>query len=70
MERDLCTLCGHPHNVHKERNVCDHLPERERPWMRAELRAAWTDTDHAAAMGSLTALAAQLARCAPTRPDR
>ena len=26
--------------VHKERNVCDHLPEAERPWVRRKLHAA------------------------------
>lgn len=27
--------------IHKERNVIDHLPEAERPWVRRKLRAAW-----------------------------
>jgi transposase-like protein len=27
--------------VHKERNIMDHLPEAERPWVRRKLRAAW-----------------------------
>jgi putative transposase len=50
---------------HKERNVVDHLPERERPWVRAKLRKAWADPDHAAALASLRALAAQLERVHP-----
>ena len=50
---------------HKERNVVDHLPERERPWVRAKLRKAWSDPDHAAALASLKALAAQLQRVHP-----
>jgi len=50
---------------HKERNVIDHLPERERAWVRAKLRKAWADPDHAAALSSLRALAAQLAKVNP-----
>jgi putative transposase len=50
---------------HKERNVVDHLPERERPWVRAKLRKAWAYPNHAAALASLRALAAQLERVHP-----
>jgi putative transposase len=50
---------------HKERNVVDHLPDRERPWVRAKLRRAWKDPDHAAALAALKALAAQLDRVYP-----
>ena len=50
---------------HKERNVIDHLPERERPWVRAKLRRAWADPDHAAALAALKALAAQLEKVHP-----
>ena len=50
---------------HKERNVVDHLPDRERPWVRAKLRKAWADPDHARALASLKALAAQLERVYP-----
>jgi putative transposase len=45
---------------HKERNVADHLPERERPWVRRKLRRAWDDPDHGAALAALQALARQL----------
>jgi transposase-like protein len=45
---------------HKERNVLDHLPERERPWVRRKLRAAWEDPDHRCALAALQALARQL----------
>ena len=51
---------------HKERNVIDHLPERERPWIRARLRAAWADEDHARALASLKALARQLEKSNPS----
>ncbi len=50
---------------HKERNVVDHLPERERAWVRAKLRKAWADPDHTAALSSLRALACQLAKVHP-----
>src|SRR5207344_147239 len=32
---------------HKERNVLDHLPERERSSVKQRLRRAWTLDDHA-----------------------
>ncbi len=51
--------------IHKSRNVCGHLPERERAWVRAKLRNAWTDTDHDRALASLKALAAQLEKVHP-----
>ena len=51
--------------IHKSRNVCGHLPERERPWVRAKLRKAWTDPDHARALSSLKALAAHLEKVHP-----
>ena len=50
---------------HKERNVADHLPERERAWVRAKLRKAWADPDHARALTALKALAGQLAKVHP-----
>jgi putative transposase len=34
---------------HKERNVLDHLPERDRPSVKRRLRAAWGEGDHARA---------------------
>jgi len=45
---------------HKERNIEGHLPERERPWVRRKLRAAWAEPDHGRALASLEALARQL----------
>jgi putative transposase len=50
---------------HKERNVLDHLPERDRPAVKRRLRAAWQLDDHAAALGRLQALADDLARSHP-----
>ena len=45
---------------HKERNVCDHLPERDRPAVKQRLRSGWKLDDHAAALERLRALAAEL----------
>jgi transposase-like protein len=50
---------------HKERNVLDHLPERDRPTIKRKLRAAWKLTDHKAAIGRLEALAGELAHSHP-----
>jgi putative transposase len=50
---------------HKERNVLDHLPERDRPGVKRRLRVAWKLTDHAAALDRLDALAGELARSHP-----
>jgi transposase-like protein len=50
---------------HKERNVVEHLPERERPWVRAKLRRAWADPEHAAALAALKALARSLEQSYP-----
>ena len=47
---------------HKERNVLDHLPERDRPAIKRRLRRAWADTDHERALATLQALAAELDR--------
>jgi putative transposase len=51
--------------VHKERNVLDHLPEAERPWVRRKLRAAWANPDAGEAEAALTALARQLEKVNP-----
>jgi transposase-like protein len=45
---------------HKERNVCDHLAERDRPAIKRRLRKAWADTDHRRALDQLEALASEL----------
>ncbi len=50
---------------HKQRNVLDHLPERDRPAVKRRLRAAWALDDHAAALERLQALAAELDRSHP-----
>jgi putative transposase len=45
---------------HKERNVCDLLPERDRDQVRARIRAAWSLTDPLLAEQRLQLLAAEL----------
>ena len=50
---------------HKERNVLDHLPERDRAGVKRKLRAAWKLTNHTAATERLEALAAELAHSHP-----
>jgi transposase-like protein len=50
---------------HKERNVLDHLPERDRAGVRGRLRAAWDEADHARALDRLEQLAGELERSHP-----
>jgi len=50
---------------HKERNVLDHLSERDRPAVKRRLRAAWKLSDHAAALDRLGVLASELERSHP-----
>ncbi len=50
---------------HKERNVLDHLPERDRPAVKRRLRAAWALDDHNQALERITGLAGELERSRP-----
>jgi transposase-like protein len=50
---------------HKERNVLDHLPERDRPPVKQRLRRAWARDDHDRALGELRLLAGELERSHP-----
>jgi putative transposase len=50
---------------HKERNVLEHLPERDRPAVRRRLREAWAPDDHEQALERLKALGAELERAHP-----
>ncbi len=45
---------------HKERNVTDHLPERDRPSVKQRLRRAWALDEHARALDQLRQLAREL----------
>ena len=50
---------------HKERNVTDHLPERERPAVKQRLRRAWALDDHDRGLEQLRVLASELDRSYP-----
>ncbi len=50
---------------HKERNVLDHLPERDRPAVKARLRRAWASDNYALALDGLQTLAGELKRSHP-----
>jgi putative transposase len=50
---------------HKERNVLDHLAERDRPVIKRRLRRAWAESDHDRALEQLRRLAAELERSHP-----
>ncbi len=50
---------------HKERNILEHLPERERAATRLRLRSAWADPDHDKALEALKRLEGQLADVYP-----
>ncbi len=57
-ERALVHRCQR----HKERNVCEQLPEAERERVRGRLRAAWALADHKAARKRLQQLLGELER--------
>jgi putative transposase len=50
---------------HKERNVLDHLAERDRPPVKQRLRRAWADTRYDRALDELEALAGELEHTHP-----
>jgi putative transposase len=56
---------AHRCHRHKERNVCDLLPERDRPGVLARIRAAWALSDHEQATEQLELLASELDRSWP-----
>ncbi|MFL5862077.1 MAG: IS256 family transposase [Solirubrobacteraceae bacterium] len=50
---------------HKERNVMQHLPERDRPPIKARLRRVWRETDYPRALEQLRVLADELGHTHP-----
>ena len=50
---------------HKERNVLEHLPERDRPAVKARLRKAWASENHQLALDGLQLLAGELEHSHP-----
>jgi len=55
--------------VHKMRNVLDHLPERQRPWAQAILRRAYQSTDGKTATRLLHDLARRLEKEYPSAAE-
>lgn len=51
--------------IHKLRNVLEHLPERKRTWVRAAMRKAWGEQDVTKARSRLKALAGQFQEVYP-----
>jgi putative transposase len=51
--------------IHKQRNVLDHLAERDREPVKRRLRRAWAESDYDRSLKQLTALAAELQRSHP-----
>jgi putative transposase len=51
--------------IHKERNVLDHLAERDRDQIKRRLRRAWAETDYERALEQLQTLARELERSHP-----
>ena len=49
----------------KERNVLDHIPERDRSVVKTRLRRAWASDDHSLALDALRTLATELERSHP-----
>src|SRR4051812_20812144 len=50
---------------HEERNVLEHLPERDRPQVKRRLGRVWASAEHARALGELRTLAGELERSHP-----
>jgi putative transposase len=50
---------------HKERNVLEHLPERDRPAVKARLQRAWASDNHTLALDGLRTLAGELEHSHP-----
>jgi transposase-like protein len=55
--------------VHKLRNILDHLPDRQRPWVRALVRRAYQSPDLATALRLLQDLARRLETDAPSAAE-
>jgi putative transposase len=49
----------------RERNVLDHLPERDRPLVKTRLRRAWASENHQQALDALQLLTGELERSHP-----
>jgi putative transposase len=61
----LCLLWRRRYNRHKDGNVCDLLPERDRPQILVRIRGAWALSDRHLARERLELLASELDRTWP-----
>ena len=61
----MCHSWGRPHKWHKERNVTDLLPERDRPQILLRIRGAWALENADLAEQRLEQLASELGRTWP-----
>jgi putative transposase len=51
--------------VHKQRNVLEHLPENQRDWVKRRLREAWSHGNESDTLAALRRLAGQLDKAYP-----
>jgi len=51
--------------IHKERNILEHLADRDRDLVKRRLRRAWAESDYERALEQLTTLASELDRSHP-----
>jgi transposase-like protein len=51
--------------IHKQRNVLDHLADRDRDLVKRRLRRAWAESDYERALEQLQTLASELERSHP-----
>ena len=70
LRKAICQVFGNDVPVqrcvqHKQRNVLEHLPERDRDAVKTRLHRAWKDTDHDRALEQLNNLALELDRAHP-----
>ena len=63
------TACVQRCQVHKTRNILEYLPDRQRPWVHAILRRAYTSEDPAKAQRLLTDLARRLEEDFPSAAE-
>ncbi len=60
-----CRLCRRRHNLHKRRNVADHLPDKEKAFIDAKLVKAFGHPDPALGLRNAQGLATSLERSYP-----
>jgi putative transposase len=58
-------LCRTPHNLHKRRNIAEHLPDKDKAWVDAKLIKAFGHPDPEQGLRQAKDLAGQLAKNHP-----